>query len=90
MKVVMAVDGSDESLRAINEVGNLLKGGCDDVVLYTCPPQIGSPDAKSAGRVAHTRQLLAKAIKAMARMWFLTSNSSPRAFRTTLGKSSSD
>ncbi len=58
----MAVDGSDESLRTVSQVGALLNDDRDDVVLYTRPPEINLTTAHDSQRVAHTREMLAKAI----------------------------
>jgi CPA2 family monovalent cation:H+ antiporter-2 len=58
----MAVDGSEESLRAVHNVGRLLVGSRDQVTLYTRALDLGPMDAKSSIRIAHNRELLSKAI----------------------------
>jgi nucleotide-binding universal stress UspA family protein len=62
MKVLLAVDGSGESLSAVHEVGQLLKSDRDQAILYTRSPDAGAADVSLSPRIAHNQELLGKAI----------------------------
>ena len=62
MKVLMAVDGSDESFQAIRQVGGLLAIGHDVAGLYVSAPGISPSSAPSNDPDVQARELLARAI----------------------------
>jgi nucleotide-binding universal stress UspA family protein len=71
MKVLIGVDGSVESRRAVELVGDVLNAERDDVVLYYAPPlnMLGDIDDSRGEKLAAARQALADVVLASAKTY---------------------
>jgi nucleotide-binding universal stress UspA family protein len=66
MRVLIAVDGSNSSFEAIEQVAPLLRSDRDQLALYCRPPQVRASGSQPKDVVARTRAALAEAILAEA------------------------